>query len=283
MGTKQVVWGSLFLWAFFSATAMFADTISGTGTATFQSWTTRNLNHNGKPYWDNRSMDGANKKQKNKSNVGFYLTDLTAPLTVPLDGGPDSPLPYWGKNIKKSKKRNGGNADLNFSFVRTESTNTTALTAVLKLESDPAADIDEFGWYDLSNPTDLHPIFLGPDSAGADETFSPSEHYGFYLKRGDQATFYTQSSLNPYKDTRHQHFAVFEESAAPGAEVYWIGIENRTRLELKKKEGGLGDYNDMLICISTLSPPLPVPEPSAAALVLSGTSLIMVLLKRQRK
>jgi hypothetical protein len=270
MPTKRVVWVSLFALILFVAPANRADTIKGSGTATFQSWDVRDINDNGKPYWDNKSLDG--KKQTKKTNVGFYLTDASS---APLDGAPGD-LPYWG-TAGKSKKTTGGNADLSFFFQREELTNS----AVLKLEADPAANIDEFGWYDIADPSVLHPIFLGPESPVTNDTFAPSPQYGFYMKRGDQATFYTQSFLNPYKDTQHQHFAVFQESATAGAEVYWLGIENRTRLELNGKEGGLGDYNDMLIRIS-LSPPIPVPEPSTAVLVLSGAFLMARIRNRRR-
>ena len=273
MGTKHVVWGSLFLVALFTASAGFAVIVSGSDSAGFQSWDARDLNHNGKPYWDNKSLDGATKQQQKKNNVGYNLVDESP---IPLDDAPGV-LPYWGK--AKGKKKDGGNADLNFFFQGDVSTNA----ATLKLEMDPAANIDEFGWYDKSDPSVLHPVFLGADSPITNAVFTPGAQYGLYLKRADQATFYTESYLNPFKDRSHQHFVVFQESATPGAEVYWIGIENRTRLELKNKEGGLGDYNDMLIRISTASIPLPVPEPSAAFLVLSGTSLILVLLNRQRK
>jgi hypothetical protein len=271
MGTKQVVWGILCLFTLFTTTAVLADTIRGSGTATNQSWVASDLkhSHHGKPYWNNKSLDGTSRLEKKQSNVGFYLID--AP-TAPLADAPDA-VPYWG-NSGKSKKKTGGNADLNFCFQSSGFTNS----AVLRLEVDPAAyaDIDEFGWYDVADPSDKHPIFLGPESPVTNATFTPSAQYGFYLKRGDEATFYTQSKLNPYKDTLHQHFVVFQESAAPGAEVYWIGIENQTRRELKKKEGGLGDYNDMLIRISCQLPPSPVPEPSAAFLVLSGLSILIV-------
>jgi hypothetical protein len=274
MGTKQVIWGILCLFALFTTTAAFAVLISGSETAAFQDWDAAVLNHNGKPYWDNKSSDGTTKTLKKKTNVGFYLID--AP-TAPFADAPDA-LAYWGKP-GKSKRKKGGNADLNFLFERTALTNA----AVLKLEIDPAADIDEFGWYDPADPSELHPIFLGPDSPVAEDTFTPTAQYGFYLKRGDEATFYTQSSLNPYRDTSHQHFAVFQESATTGAEVYWIAIENRTQRELKKKEGRLGDYNDMLIRISTLSTPLPVPEPAPEILVLGGISLIILLLTTRFK
>jgi hypothetical protein len=264
MLSTRVVCSSLFALILSIAPASQADTIKGSGTATFQSWVASDLNDNGKPYWDNKSLDG--KKQTKKTNVGFSLVD--AP-TAPLADAPGS-LPYWGV-AGKSNKKNGGNADLNFFFQREELTNF----ASLKLEVDPAADIDEFGWYNVTDPSVLHPVFLGPESPVTNDTFTPSPQYGLYLKRGDQATFYTQSLLNPYKDRSHQHFAVFQESATPGAEVYWIGIENRTGLELNGKEGGLGDYNDMLIRISTLVPPLPVPEPSTAVLLLSGVLLLV--------
>ena len=274
MGTKHVVWGSLCLFAFFIGTAAFADIISGSGQAGYQSWETSDLNHNGKPYWDNKSIDGTTSQQKKDSNIGFNLVN---PVTSPLDSPPHT-LPYWG-NSGKSKRKNGGNADLNFFFDRTGVTNA----ATLKLEIDPAADLDEFGWYDIADPSDLHPIFLGPDSPVSSDTFTPSAEYGFYLKRGDEATFYTQSTLNPYKDTSHQHFVVFQESATPGAEIYWIGIENQTKRELKHKEGGLGDYNDMLIRVSCLPQIVSVPEPSTGFLVLSGLSLVSMLARYRRK
>ncbi|HUJ72135.1 MAG TPA: PEP-CTERM sorting domain-containing protein, partial [Verrucomicrobiae bacterium] len=145
------------------------------------------------------------------------------------------------------------------------------------------ANIDEFGWYDIADPSVLHPIFGGSDSPITNATFSPSLEYGFYLKRdNDNETFYTQSELNPYKDTLHQHFVVFEESLTPSNDVYWIGIEDSTRLELKGKEGGLGDYNDMLIEIGVSSPAI-VPEPSTIMLVLTGTLLLVGIRYRNRR
>ena len=49
---------------------------------------------------------------------------------------------------------------------------------------------------------------------------------------------------------------------------------------LNGAEGSTGDYNDMLVRISTEI--LTVPEPSTVALVLSGTLLMLVLQKRHR-
>jgi hypothetical protein len=269
MGTKRAIWCSaITLLVFFVGSTGRADTIVGSGTAAFQGWSVGDLKNNGRPYWNNKSSDSKNKQEQKTSNIGFYLAGESS---VPLDDGPDDALPYWGKS-GKSKKKNGGNADLNFYFQRSDLTNT----ALLSLEMDSASNIDEFGWYDIADPSTLYPILLGPDSPVTNVMFTPSLQYGLYLKRGDEATFYTQSDLNPFKDTLHQHFAVYQQSSVPGAEVYWLGIENRTRRELKKKEGGLGDYNDMIIEIRT------IPEPSSLALVLSGALLTAWLRRRGR-
>lgn len=212
-------------------------------------------------------MDG------DQRNVGYYLIDASS---AHLSGAPGA-LPYWG-NAYNSDADNSGTADLSFFFQRT----APMSTALLKLEVAGQSNVNEFGWYDTTDPSALHPLFLGPDSAPVNNIFSPSLQYGFYLKSGNAGTFYTQSSLNTSGDTSHQHFAVFRESAVTGAEIYWIGIEDLTVSALNRNEGGVGDYNDMLIRLSPLSPPNEVPEPSTALLVLSGTLLLAGLRLRRR-
>ncbi len=268
MGIQRVVRGitfGLFAGSLFVSASAFADTISGTAGATFQSWAATNLNQNGKPYWDNVSLDGSNK------NVGFFL--VNAP-TAPLAGAPGA-LPFWG-NTFNSATDSGGTPDLNFTFQR------TAASSVANLELEVAGNknINEFGWYDTTDPSVLHPIFLGPDSAPSTDTFSPSASYGLYLK-GDDGTYYTQSSLNPSGDNGQQHFAVFEQSSTNAAPVYWIGIEDLNVSELNGAEGGTGDYNDMLVRISAVSLQT-VPEPSTTVLVISGTLILLGLRKRRR-
>jgi hypothetical protein len=145
------------------------------------------------------------------------------------------------------------------------------------LEVAANANINEFGWYNIANPSVLHPIFTGPDSAPATDPFTPSAQYGFYLT-SDGGTYYTQSSLNPVGDTNHQHFAVFEQSSTSGAEVYWLGIEDFNLSQFNGAEGGVGDYQDMLVQISAIA----VPEPSTVALVMSGSLLMLGLRKRRR-
>jgi hypothetical protein len=242
----------------------FADTISGTPGAGFQSWTGANLNENGAPYWDNTSLDGSNM------NIGFFLTDApTAPLAV----APGA-LPFWGNSFN-SGTGIGGAADLSFTFNR-----SAALSlANLELEVAQNSNLNEFGWYDTTDASVLHPIFLGPDSAPASDEFSPSAQYGFYLK-GSNGTFYTQSSLNPGGDTSHQHFSVFQQSSTNGLEVYWLGIEDLSVADLAGREGSAGDYNDMLVRIEALPPGI-MPEPPAVALTALGM-LGLGLLRRHK-
>ena len=264
MFIQRFVWGSVFTVSLLGSVGVYADTISGTAGAAFQNWAVTNLNQNGKPYWDNLSIDGTNR------NVGFFL--VNAPTAL-LTGAPGA-LPFWG-NTFNAATDSGGSADLNFTFQRTAASST----ASLHLEVAHDAGINQFGWYDTTDPSVLHPVFLGPDSAPSTNTFSPSAQYGLYLEGAD-GTYYTQSSLNPSGDTSHQHFAVFQESSATGAESYWIGIEDLGVSGLNGAEGSQGDYNDMLIHISATAEPV-VPEPSTVALVL-GSAWLLLGLRRSR-
>jgi hypothetical protein len=261
MNIKGVIGGSVSAALLLGSVGAFADTISGTGTAAFQNWGTGDLNQNGAPYWDNTSLDGSNM------NVGFFL--VNAP-TAPLAGAP-GPLPYWG-NAFNSTADTGGSADLNFTFNKT----TASSIASLQLEVAANSNINAFGWYTLGDTNDLHTIFSGSASAVTTLSFTPSAQYGFWLK-GDDGTYFTQSSLNPAGDTSHQHFAVFQQSSTTGAEVYWLGIEDFNVSEFGGAEGNTGDYNDMLIKISGVA----VPEPSSVLLVMSGAFLMLGLRKRR--
>jgi hypothetical protein len=120
-------------------------------------------------------------------------------------------------------------------------------------------------------------VILGPNAAPFDTTFTPTAQYGFYLKSSG-GTYFTQSSLNTAGDTAHQHFAVFQQSGVPGAEAYWLGIEDQNVSELNGREAGSGDYNDMLLHITFDN----APEPSTLALVLSAALLMPGFLKRRR-
>src|SRR5579862_3997359 len=152
MKIKGVVGGSILAVLTIGAAVAHADTISGTAGAAFQNWGTADLNQNGAPYWDNTSYDGTNM------NVGFFL--VNAP-TAPLAGAP-GPLPSWG-NTFNSAGDTGGSPDLNFMFNRT----FTSSQASLQLEVAANSNLNEFGWYTIGDPADLHPIFGGAAGAGA--------------------------------------------------------------------------------------------------------------------
>jgi hypothetical protein len=264
MKIKQVVWGSVFAVLLLGPVAVFADTISGTAGDGFRSWTTSNLNQNGKPYWDNPSLDGSNM------NIGFLLTDTPS---APLPGAPGA-LPFWGNSFN-SGTDSGGLADLNFVFNK----NSASSIASMQLEVAANSNINQFGWYNVGDTNDLHTIFAAGVTPLATQAFDPSGQYGFYLI-GSNGTFFTQSSLNT-GGTSQQHFTVFEQSLTSGAEVYWLGIEDLNVHDQFGGEGGAGDYNDMIIKISSVPVPA-VPEPSTVMLVLSGTMLMLGLRKRQR-
>jgi len=237
-----------------------ADTVSGTAGAGFQSWSAGNLNTNGKPYWDNPSFDGANQ------SIGYLLTGLSP---TPLPGAPGA-IPFWG-NTYNSSTDTGGTPDLNFFFNNTGS--STQVT--LKLEISAHSASNEFGWYDIANPGVLNLIFPGSASAGNQMNVALSSQYGFYLRGADGNVYRTQSSLNPAGEQSHQHFSLFQQSAAPGVEIHWLGIEDLSLAQLAGGEGVTGDYNDMVIRLAC------VPEASSFDLFTLGAFLLVFIFRNR--
>jgi hypothetical protein len=229
------------------ATAL-ADTIQSTspGSYGWQTWSISNLDKDGKPYWDNGSWDGNNK------NIGYCLTGSC--------GMPDAPgaIPFWGASYN-STNDTGGAYDPNFFFVRDSSLSNAALM----IEIAGFAPGNIFGWFETNlNGTvrgTPQPIFLGANDQGDTAQFAPTPYYGFYLTTPQGNTFYTLSAAFG-NDRGIQHFAVF---SGPG-ETYWLGMEDLKFCNTDK------DYNDMVVRVGPVSPP--VPEP--ATLTLFGTGLI---------
>lgn len=236
----------------------FADTVSGGGS--FQNWSAGNLDEDGKPYWDTTSFDGTHQ------SIGYLLTDGSP---TPL---PDSPgaIPFYGQSYSASTDTGGGPV-LDWSFNRT----APQTQAILKLEISARAGVNEFGWYDTQNPGVLNSLFAGAASAGAQAIATPAQEYGFYIRTTGGVVYRTQSSLNPLAEQGHQHFSLFRESALPGNETYWLGIEDLSLAELNGGEGVVGDYNDMVIRLQC------IPEPRTIALLGLGFCFVALLLGRR--
>ena len=244
------------------ATAL-ADTIqTAAGTYGWQTWSSSNLDQDGKPYWDNGSWDG------NYKNIGYCLTGSC--------GMPDAPgaIDFWGATFYSvasgtHSADTGGGFDPNFYFEK----DTPGSTAALKIEIAGFADRNTFGWFSITTDSQGNPVvgtpnelFSGTEGAGAVATFTPTSYYGFYLTTPQGNTFYTLSSQG--SDPGYQHFAVF---SGPG-ESYWLGMED---LKFGNCYSSDKDYNDMVVYVA------PVPEP--ATLTLFGTGLIgLAALVRRR-
>jgi hypothetical protein len=212
-------------------------TITGSAGSGWQSFPST-LDENGSPYWDSPSWDGS------QMNVGYLLSGLVG-IT-----------PQWWGN-------SNGSADLNFYFQR-----QGGLHARMFLAYAGRAGVNEFGWYDLTEPGALHPVFPGGTIPGTEAQLDTSEYFGFYFKTpegGIDQVYYTQSALNPGRETRHTHFAIFGEDLTPGQQVYWLGMEDLRAC------GTDNDYQDLIVRIQD------TPEPSTLLLLLGGAVLLLCL------
>jgi hypothetical protein len=220
---KSAIYLSLtvFMVFLFLASA-FADTISGSGSAGYQVF--GSTSESGPQFWANTSWDVGGQK-----NVGYYLTSTGGGAGVI----PDFPgaIPYWGI---------GTGFDSNFYFHKTGSSGSNV---VLKVEVSDYANDNVFGYY-LHSDGVLHPLFTGGQSPPATNFLAPAGDYGFYLINKTGNIWKTEGT--------GKHFAVFQQSSTPGAEIYWIGIEDLPWSNTDK------DYNDMIVKVSAV----PVPEPS---------------------
>jgi len=233
----------LLLIAFLAGATIYADPITGNGI--WQDFPAT-LASDGYPYIDSQSYDGP------RGNIAYFLSgyDGAYPLRSP------GVTPQWYGDPS------GGPAT-DFYFTLTHAW----LTATLRLENTAWATLNEFGWYDVADPSTRHPIFSGPDAVGAEVVFTPSLQYGYYLVNGLGDIYYTQSSLNSGAEAGRQHFTAFREtSGGSEPDVIWIGVEDVPRIYAGDEING--DYNDMVARVVGLPEPGPLLRAGAVVLAL---------------
>jgi hypothetical protein len=215
----------------------------------------------GNPYWDQASLDGANL------NVGYFLTGTGGYAGAPA--GANSPglsgLTWYGDPTKV------GQVQAAPALGGYPSSPGELIKATLQLTLSANWSVNELGWYALSNPSTLNPLFKGGSgygTGGPQETaFVPTEAFGLYVKT-PTGTYYTDSSLNPLGERQSQHFAMF---VGPDG-TYYFGVEDGRRNNRVER---WGDYNDVVFSLGRAAPPpgaAPEDTPEPATFLLLGVA-----------
>jgi hypothetical protein len=188
------------------------------------------------PFWDNPSNDGG------PQNIGFKM--LAQGLANPE---------YWSL---------GGAVDNNVFFNGVKSGQTETLLIEIAANS----NINALYAYDITNIASTTLIFAGPvgnpPNPAPPVTVNvdiPYAQYGYLLIGAGNTKFYSGSGHGETSADANSNFAFFRDKNVLG--TWWFGVED---LPDPINNELVGDYNDMIVKIST------VPLPSSVLLLGSG-------------
>ena len=211
----------------------FADQIVPAGSAKWNSWTTPLANRSA-GFWDGHSFDGA------ACNIGHWLSGTSSGCSLAgagLFGVAPGALAYLSDAAENK-------TPIKFSVGPVGGSRAIRL----RLKVTAYGSANEFGYYLLSSPGVLNPLFLGNHSAGDAANMQPTGPFAFYLKNGGNVTFTSQGSFN---------FAIFAQTpalpATPGTNLshYWVGVEDLPRPVPPFTTPQVGatdaDYQDLIV------------------------------------
>lgn len=230
-----------FLTLSFSAVA--ADTITPVGSAMWYNWTTPSGTRTA-GFWDGPSWDGQS------CNIGYWLLGTQGACANSSGAfgfpSPAAPLDFLASSVSSGQP---------VMFTVTPVGGSHATVYHLAVAGNRL--VNEFGYFLMSSPATLVPLFGGASLAGATNTFSASQPFGFYIK-GPGGTFKSDSSLN---------FAVFSRNPSDPTTTptlaltqYLIGMEDLpVQTSFPWPSGFLAqtdaDYNDIVATITAVTEP----------------------------
>jgi hypothetical protein len=223
-----------------------AQTVIGSSGASFQHWTTGNLNNNNAPFWDAPSKSfgfNAPNFQKASKNVGFCMTGTGDCEGVGSHRSAPGPLAFWGMSYN-SATDTGGAIDPKVYFRRNTADNDP-LIAILELQFTTTVEpkaINEIGWFETNSAGSFlgpkHILFKGsgvpqgsatPDSVGKKVAFKPTEYFGYYFSDVSEngCLAYTITGFNaPSPDCDNHNFVVFSTHPGSPESTFWIAGED---------------------------------------------------------
>jgi hypothetical protein len=276
--------------ALVSASGLFADSITSTGT--FVSFGSSGFSSGqanptsgvaGNPFWNNYSPD-IGFGGSNDMNIGYALTG-TGGFTASILGGDSAANTLLGTS---------GADPSAFTF---DSNGDLYTIQVLFSDTGLPGNVT-LGWYDVSNPSVLNPIFSNVANTSTPltaQSFSPGvANYGFYATVcfnpptcDITATYYTDSGENTTPDEgvstaygvigdiTANRFALFNLNS--NAQSYVLGLSEAPNTNGTEQAG---DFQDLVVQL-TDDGPAGVPEPATLSIV--GAGLIGLGFARRRR